>query len=545
MVEAVSSSTRNRGSSRSSSANTGHNDYGRKKCEALAGNSNLNGEDELQMAIGSDKNATKQSCKVAVIGAGAAGLVAARELQREGHEVVVYEEGEKVGGVWLYNSDVEDDPLGLDPNRCSVHSSMYASLRTNLPRELMGYLDYPFLPREGRDVRRFPRHEEVASYLQDFAEEFNLLLLVKFCTKVEYVGIYRGDGNTEADIVNDSSFKQQLLREGCEDLREDSANLETRWVVRTRERRQAVEKERDVLNFATGCEDQVTDVIFDAVVICNGHYSQPRVAWIPGLEKWPGKQMHSHNYRIAEPFRDKVVVVIGNGPSGIDISLELISVAKEVHFCAKKWDLSKDLFWPLHEGKLQCHLLVELVTEDGTVHFQDGISCHVDVILHCTGYLYSFPFLDTHGIVTVENSAVGPLFEHVFPPLLAPSLSFVGLPFKLQSKWIACILSKSSSLPSTKDMMADVQSFEVRLAEEGIPKHYTHNLDSCQFEYDNWLAAQCGSEPIESWRIKMYKVAQKIRKLYPDSYRDIWDDYDLLDEAQSYLLKLKTEKHWK
>ncbi|KAJ7514976.1 hypothetical protein O6H91_23G067300 [Diphasiastrum complanatum] len=501
MVEAVSSSTRNRGSSRSSSANTGHNDYGRKKCEALAGNSNLNGEDELQMAIGSDKNATKQSCKVAVIGAGAAGLVAARELQREGHEVVVYEEGEKVGGVWLYNSDVEDDPLGLDPNRCSVHSSMYASLRTNLPRELMGYLDYPFLPREGRDVRRFPRHEEVASYLQDFAEEFNLLLLVKFCTKVEYVGIYRGDGNTEADIVNDSSFKQQLLREGCEDLREDSANLETRWVVRTRERRQAVEKERDVLNFATGCEDQVTDVIFDAVVICNGHYSQPRVAWIPGLEKWPGKQMHSHNYRIAEPFRDKV----------------------------------------------------ELVTEDGTVHFQDGISCHVDVILHCTGYLYSFPFLDTHGIVTVENSAVGPLFEHVFPPLLAPSLSFVGLPFKvvpfplfeLQSKWIACILSKSSSLPSTKDMMADVQSFEVRLAEEGIPKHYTHNLDSCQFEYDNWLAAQCGSEPIESWRIKMYKVAQKIRKLYPDSYRDIWDDYDLLDEAQSYLLKLKTEKHWK
>lgn len=35
---------------------------------------------------------------VAVIGAGAAGLVAARELRREGHSVVVFERQNQVGG---------------------------------------------------------------------------------------------------------------------------------------------------------------------------------------------------------------------------------------------------------------------------------------------------------------------------------------------------------------------------------------------------------------------------------------------------------------
>ncbi|WZZ13016.1 hypothetical protein YC2023_106105 [Brassica napus] len=48
---------------------------------------------------------------VAVIGAGAAGLVAARELRREGHSVVVFERQNQVGGTWIYTDYVEQDPL--------------------------------------------------------------------------------------------------------------------------------------------------------------------------------------------------------------------------------------------------------------------------------------------------------------------------------------------------------------------------------------------------------------------------------------------------
>ncbi|KAK3170394.1 hypothetical protein Dsin_000172 [Dipteronia sinensis] len=60
---------------------------------------------------------------VAVIGAGAAGLVAARELRREGHAVVVFERENQVGGSWVYTQEVDSDPLGFDPNRVAVHSS--------------------------------------------------------------------------------------------------------------------------------------------------------------------------------------------------------------------------------------------------------------------------------------------------------------------------------------------------------------------------------------------------------------------------------------
>ena len=58
-----------------------------------------------------------------------------------------------------------DDLLGLDPKRRRVHSSLYADLRTNLPREVMGFSDFPNVPAalNGRSVdpRRFPAHPEV------------------------------------------------------------------------------------------------------------------------------------------------------------------------------------------------------------------------------------------------------------------------------------------------------------------------------------------------------------------------------------------------
>jgi hypothetical protein len=68
--------------------------------------------------------------------------------------------------------------------------------------------------------------------------------------------------------------------------------------------------------------------------------------------------------------------------------------------------------------------------EDGTVKFKEGSSTMADVIMHCTGYRYYYPFLDTKGLVTAAN-IVKPVYQHVFPPSLAPSLSFVGLLHKV------------------------------------------------------------------------------------------------------------------
>lgn len=171
---------------------------------------------------------------VAVIGAGAAGLVVGHELLREGHTVVVYEKGEQVGGSWIYTSETESDPLGVDPNRYPVHSSLYKSLRVNLPRELMGFQAYPFVARndEGSvDLRRYPGHEEVLRYLQNFAREFGVDQVVRLHTEV-----------LNARLVESN-----------------------KWKVKSRKKDDVVEEET-----------------FDAVVVCNGHFSVPRLAQVPG-----------------------------------------------------------------------------------------------------------------------------------------------------------------------------------------------------------------------------------------------------------------------
>ncbi len=64
----------------------------------------------------------------AVIGAGAAGLAAIRELLREGHHVTAFEQNDNVGGIWDYQEECEtEDLLGRNPNRRHVHSSMYVT----------------------------------------------------------------------------------------------------------------------------------------------------------------------------------------------------------------------------------------------------------------------------------------------------------------------------------------------------------------------------------------------------------------------------------
>ena len=62
------------------------------------------------------------TCPQAVIGAGAAGLVAARELKREGHRVTVVEQGSEVGGIWVYSDDIETDDL-LGAKDVPMHAS--------------------------------------------------------------------------------------------------------------------------------------------------------------------------------------------------------------------------------------------------------------------------------------------------------------------------------------------------------------------------------------------------------------------------------------
>ncbi|XP_026394353.1 flavin-containing monooxygenase FMO GS-OX-like 3 isoform X2 [Papaver somniferum] len=439
------------------------------------------------------------SRKVAVIGAGAAGLIASRELRREGHEVVVFEQSDRVGGTWVYNPNVDSDPLGLDSSRTIIFNSLYESLRVNLPREVMGFRDYPFVAQvndDGRDPRRFPHHTEVLHYLEDFANHFGLIELIRFETEVIYVG-----------------------------LLEEEEELKNKWVVRYRKKGEVG-------------SSSVAHEVFDAVVVCSGHHTHPNIAEIPGIDAWPGKQLHSHSYRVPEPFSGQVVLLIGNRASAADISKKIFTVAKEVHIASRSTMNVSPTKW-FGNNNMRHHPLVKCAHEDGTVVFQDRSLVRVDVIVQCTGYKYCFPFLEISDIVTVDDNCVGPLYQHIFPPVLAPGLSFIGLTwmappfptFELQSKWVAGVLSGRISLPYKDKMIKDVEAFYFQLKVAAVPKHYTHFLGEKQFDYADWLAAESGCQPLEEWRKEMAKERDRNATARPESYRDEWEDGDLIVQA--------------
>ncbi|PQQ04782.1 flavin-containing monooxygenase FMO GS-OX-like 4 [Prunus yedoensis var. nudiflora] len=252
--------------------------------------------------------------------------------------------------------------------------------------------------------------------------------------------------------------------------------------------------------------DGVDDEIYDAVVVCNGHYTEPVL--LKSQVSIHGKESNftaiitaiQNHFEIRTRLIGYIILIItGGAASSADISRELAGVAKEVHIASRS--VADEAFGkqPGYDN-MWLHSMIKSAHDDGSVAFQDGSVVVADIILHCTGYKYHFPFLETNGIVTVDDNRVGPLYKHVFPPALAPSLSFVGLPwkvvpfpeFELQSKWIAGLLSNRIALPSKEEMMEDIKAFYSLLEASGIPKRYTHNLGDCQFEYNDWLAALCG-----------------------------------------------------
>ena len=85
---------------------------------------------------------------------------------------------------------------------------------------------------------------------------------------------------------------------------------------------------------------------------------------------------------------------------------------------------------------------------------QDGSQIpNIDAVIYCTGYQYAYPFLEGTDIVTCHDMRVTPLWQHIFPPSVAPTLAFIGLLWKSlrnpQFELQACSGSISSACKST------------------------------------------------------------------------------------------------
>ena len=71
-----------------------------------------------------DEKKPQQPLNIAIIGAGASGLTAARHAIAQGHYVTVFEQNDQLGGVWVYT-----DEVGKTKNGLKIHTAMYKGLR--------------------------------------------------------------------------------------------------------------------------------------------------------------------------------------------------------------------------------------------------------------------------------------------------------------------------------------------------------------------------------------------------------------------------------
>ena len=65
------------------------------------------------------------------------------------------------------------------------------------------------------------------------------------------------------------------------------------------------------------------DVLARRVVVATGYNNQPLIPDWPGRETYTGELLHSKQYRNAQPYRDRDVLVVGTGNTGAEIALEL------------------------------------------------------------------------------------------------------------------------------------------------------------------------------------------------------------------------------
>ncbi|ORX90129.1 FAD/NAD(P)-binding domain-containing protein [Basidiobolus meristosporus CBS 931.73] len=454
--------------------------------------------------------------KVAVIGAGSAGLPTAKLLKEEGLEVKIFERNYAAGGTWIYESQPPLKPrfptelptsgvsVSLPPAGTSLpyteHISLntpegqsellrhrppspcYQSLRNNVATPLIQYKDFEW----PKDTPWFTSHDVICQYLQDYAAHFHLDEITEYGASLE-------------------RLEELPRRQG--------------WNVLTKH---LEIEEKDGQSYAKiTWREEVVGQKFDAVVIATGHYHVPYIPSLPGIVEWnqryPGSIIHSKQYRTPQGFGGKNVLVIGNGTSAMDISRDISrytgdlyqSVRESEHQYDEKYKALREEFAKLMPKKTQRVGAVKEIRfskespkdpRKAVIKFQDGKSITgVDQIIICTGYVFNFHFLeelhdDPHINATRGGRAPSPdkvlvtggdqvfnLHKDIFY-IPNPTLSFVGIPFHIatfslfefQAYAVSRVYALQAKVPSESEMRREWQS---RLERKGPGREF-HALGS-------------------------------------------------------------------
>jgi cation diffusion facilitator CzcD-associated flavoprotein CzcO len=375
--------------------------------------------------------------KIAIVGAGPTGLVAAKYLlaKKKFDSVVLYEQQPEsaLGGIWHYTPEAprpppapQTDPyLPLDPplpprrnpddeeDGPIFLTAMYDELHANIEGSLMQYdRGVPF-PRE---ARVFPTREVIRDYVVRYAEEVKHH--IRFCREVVEVKGQMVDGFEKWNLTAKSTV--------------------------------------------TGEAEQET---YDAVVVANGHYSLPYIPPVKGISHFqrahPTIILHSKQYRTPKAFQNKTVMVVGNGPSGTDIAYQIRPYSMQTYLSVRSPTRPEKL---AHTGCTEVPEIIEFLPDVKGVRLRDGTAIeNLDAIIYCTGFLFSYPFLPQLAPTLLRSGGkcVHDLFRHVFaidhPTLALPGLLMKVVPFPVaaaQSAVVAEVWANDLDLPAVDEMRA-------------------------------------------------------------------------------------------
>ena len=352
--------------------------------------------------------------RVAIIGAGPSGLAQLRAFEaaeKQGiklPEIVCFEKQADWGGMWNYTWRT-----GLDEYGEPVHGSMYRYLWSNGPKEALEFADYSFEEHFGRPIPSYPPREVLWDYIVGRVKKGNLRRFIRFRSPVR-------------DVIYD-----------------DATGKFTVTV-------------RDLAN------DHVYSEEFDYVVVASGHFSTPNVPEFPGLDKFPGRVLHAHDFRDAAEFAGKTVLCIGSSYSSEDIGTQCYKYgAKEIIFSYR----TNPMGFAFPEAFSEVPLLLKV--EGKTAHFKDGTRKEVDAIIICTGYQHHFPFLPDE-LRLKTNNRLWPLglYKGVVWEK-NPKLLYLGMQdqyytfnmFDAQAWFARDVMFGKVNLPTLEEMRDDSQAY--------------------------------------------------------------------------------------
>ncbi|KAI5461231.1 hypothetical protein BGZ63DRAFT_414055 [Mariannaea sp. PMI_226] len=422
--------------------------------------------------MGSFQPAAFDVKKVAIIGAGPAGLAAAKYLiaQDAFKDIVVFEQQDQVGGIWNYTGLASascpapqespfcppDQPIRLRADVAPTFTSpMYENLHANIPLDVMRFSCQKF----PEDARLFPERTMIQDYLVKYAQEVRGL--VRFCQRINLVSLTPRDGVDKWEVESESTVTGSITKE-----------------------------------------------TFDAVVVANGHYSTPFIPNIKNLKEfnntYPGICTHSKQYRTPHPFASKKVVVVGNGPSGLDIALQINQECRKPALMSVRHPTPAERL--AHTGCEEVAEIDEFLIEGRGVRFKDGrVETNIDAIVFCTGFLYSLPFLadDLKKKFITTGRGVSGLYQHLFsiqhPTLAFPALNMKAAPWPLsesQAAAFSAVWSNNIKLPPKAEMEMWNRKL---LQEEGDAMHVFKPLDDGHYinEFHDWVMStkQPAKEP--------------------------------------------------